>query len=103
MSIYELIVSAVPNLHLPIGHVVRTVLHAAKDAVELRRQHMSIYEVCIGGGSREKVGASTLDAEELPSFQCCATHLRELGHEAHQIWLGHHERGRGLDGVGRCG
>lgn len=44
----------------------------------------------------------TLDTEELPNFQCRATHPRELGYEARQICLGHHERGRVLGGVVGC-
>ena len=33
------------HFHLPIGHVVCAILHAAEDAVELRRQHMCICQV----------------------------------------------------------
>jgi hypothetical protein len=84
------------HLHLPVGHVVRAILHTAEDAVELWRQHMCICQVWVRGGSREEVVANTLDTDELPNFQCCATHPRELGYEAGQICLGHHERGRGI-------
>jgi len=70
---------------------MRAILHAAKDAVELRRQYMCICQVWVRGGSWEEVVANTLDTEELPNFQCCATHQRELGYEARQICLGHHQ------------
>jgi hypothetical protein len=48
-------------------------------------------QVYVRGGSWGVVAANTLDTEELPNFQCCATHPRE--YEAHQICLDHHERG----------
>jgi hypothetical protein len=84
------------HLYLAVGHVVRaSILHAAEHAVELRRQYMCICQIWGRGGSREAVVANTLDTEELPNFQCCATHPRELEYEARQIYLSHHERGRG--------
>ena len=43
------------HLHLPVGHVVRAVLHAAEDAVELRWKHMRICEVLVRGDSCERV------------------------------------------------
>jgi hypothetical protein len=85
------------HLYLAVGHVVRaSILHTAEDAVELRRQYMCICQIWGRGGSREEVVANTLDTEELPNFQCCATHPRELEYEARQICLSHHERGRGI-------
>jgi hypothetical protein len=56
------------HLHLPVGHVVCAILHAAEDAVELRRQYMCICQVRVRGGSWEEVVANTLDTEELPNF-----------------------------------
>ena len=55
------------HLHLPIGHVVCAILHAAEDAIELRRQYMCICQVWVRGGSRKNV-AITLDTEKLPNF-----------------------------------
>ena len=38
------------HLHRPVRHVVRAILHAAEDAVELRRQRMGICQVWVRGG-----------------------------------------------------
>src|ERR1700679_3204866 len=73
------------HLHLPVGHVVRAILHATEDAVELRRQHMCICQVWVRRDSREEAVANTLDTEELPNFQCRATHPCKLGYDARQI------------------
>jgi hypothetical protein len=47
-------------------------------------------------GSWEGMGANTLDTEESPNVQRYSTHPYELGYEARRIFLGHHERGRGI-------
>ena len=56
--------------------------------------------LCVAG-SYDGARVSTLDTEELPDFQRCATHLCEFGHDARQICIGHHERG--WWGLGRIG
>jgi hypothetical protein len=89
-----------PHLHLPVGHVMRAVLHATKDAIELGRKRVCICEFTVSGEVLcEIMSVWTLDAEELSNFQCCATHPRELRYEARQICLRHHKRGSGLAGV----
>ena len=47
---------------------MRAILHAAEDAVELRREHMCICQVWLRGSSWEEVVVNTLDTEELPNF-----------------------------------
>ena len=89
-------------LHLPVGHVVRAVLDAPEDPVELWWQNMCICRAWVRAGSCREVRGRTLNTEELPDFQRRTTHPRELGYEARQICLSHHERGRGLGGVGGC-
>ena len=72
-------------LHLPVGHVVRAVLDAPEDPVELWWQNMCICGAWVRAGSCREVRGRILNTEELPDFQRRTTHP--------QICLGHHERG----------
>ena len=83
------------HFHLPVGHIVHTVLHAAEDPVELRCQHMSICEEWV----MQAHGRGWVQIPWIlrsPLTFSASTHPYELGYEARRSFLGHHERGRGI-------
>jgi hypothetical protein len=59
-------------------------LSGVPKSVSSRVNCKCVCQVWVRGGSWEEV-ANTMDTEELPNFQRCATHPRELGYEARQI------------------
>jgi hypothetical protein len=56
------------HLHLPVGHVVRAILYAAEDAVELRRQHTCICPVWVRGGSWDEAKQIPWILRNCPTF-----------------------------------
>ena len=67
-------------LHLPVGHILRAVLHPAKEPVERGWQHVCICEVWVRGGSCR--GSARMDLEYLG-----ATQLSALRHASAFVWI----------------
>ena len=89
------------HLHLPIRHVMRAILHAAEDLLNLRRKHMRIFGKKTSVSvlhrsllSKNIVGMLTLDTQELPHFQGSATHLRKLCYQTSDVCFCKEERWR---------
>jgi hypothetical protein len=83
------------HLHLAVGHVVRAILHAAEDAVELRRQHMCICQIWVHGRRWLQIPWILRNCPTFSAAPRISVSLDTRRVEFASVIM-HHERGRGI-------